>query len=464
MDKVLHWIKSNIPIVVLGAVMVITPIVAFIFAGRWNRSIAEEAQARARKLTEIEAIGKTNVQLVVPGGEPIAFTGPVNRYILDEYKRVSDSLQGDSTAVSELALAHNRGTHAPLIPRLFPEMPAVERDTLPPEMYEAVLQAYRSLLDRIQAADPMPAGEVAQRVIQREEDYISGTLRKKSRSELEPSELADLTSELTKARLAKYGERALNKRVYLSLESLPLPSPALKASATEGEMFAWQWNYWLVEDILHALDDANREVAGADGRIATNPVKHVLWVRPLDGLSFGGSGVEGAGTGAPGAGSGRRVPRYGGLGAGGGTLGAPGGAQPADPDTGAPMAPASGGRDYSSSLTGRTSNSLYDVRLAEVKLVARADRLPAIFDALARRNFLTVLDVDLRPADPFVAAAAGFIYGSDPVVEVTMVIESVWLRAWTVPLMPKQVRDHLKIPSTPTPGSESGDGSETPSE
>jgi len=463
MDKVLHWIKGNIPIVVLGAVMVVTPIVAFIFAGRWNRSIAEEAQSRARKLTEIEALSKTSVQLVVPGGEPISFTGPVNQYILDEYKRVSDALQGDSTAVRELALAHNKGTHSPLIPRLFPEMPAVERDTLPPEMFEAVLQAYRNLLERIDAADPVPYDEVALRVGQREDDYISGTLRKKSRTELEPSELADLTSELTKARLAKYGERALSKRMYMSMAGLPLPSPALKASATEGEMFAWQWNYWLVEDILLALDDANRSVAGEEGRIAANPVKHVLWVRPLDALSFGGAGGDAGGSGSM-QGSGRRVPRYGGLGPGGSSMAPPGGAQPVDPESGAPMGGGVGsaGKEYQSSLTGRTSNSLFDVRPVEVKLVASADRVPAIFDALARRNFMTVLDVDLRPADPFAAAAAGFIYGSEPIVELTLLLETVWLREWTLPLMPKQVREHLKIPATPAPGGE--DGASPPAE
>lgn len=443
MDKVLHWLKNNVPIVVLGAVIVVAPILAFVFAARWNSAIREESQNRARKLTEIESVTKTNVQLVIPGAEPIAFSGVVNQYVLDEYKRVTEALQGDSSAVRELALAHNRGQHHPFIPRLFPQMPWVERDTIRPEMYDAVVAGYRNLLDRVQAAWPIPPEQVASHVARREEDYIAATLRKKNRSELEPSELADLTRELTKARLAKYGELTLSKRVYAGLESLPLPPLALKASASEGEMFVWQWNYWVVEDILLALDDANRTVAGPEGRIATNPVKQVLSIRLLDGLSFGGTGQPGmdAGTGPAG---GRRVPRFGEMGVGGslpppgedGGFAGEGGAAPASGDS---------NRDFKASITGRVTNPLYDVRLAEVRLIANMERIPAIIDALTRRNFMAVIDLDMRPADPFAAAAHGFIYGSDPVAEVTMVVETIWLREWTVPLMPTQVKERLGV-------------------
>lgn len=58
---------------------------------------------------------------------------------------------------------------------------------------------------------------------------------------------------------------------------------------------------------------------------------------------------------------------------------------------------------------------------------------------------MTVLDVKLRPADPFEAARQGYIYGTDPVSEVTLLIETVWLREWTAPFMPGDLRAALGI-------------------
>jgi hypothetical protein len=106
-------------------------------------------------------------------------------------------------------------------------------------------------------------------------------------------------------------------------------------------------------------------------------------------------------------------------------------------------------RDYKRSFTGRATNPIYDVRTAYVTLIVETARMPELFDALAKRNFMTVLDVTVRPADAFAAARDGFIFGKAPVSEVTMTIESVWLREWTAPFMPPEVRTALGVNSTP---------------
>jgi len=121
------------------------------------------------------------------------------------------------------------------------------------------------------------------------------------------------------------------------------------------------------------------------------------------------------------------------------------GGEPIDPAMESP-------RDFTRTFTGRVTNGLYDVRYVEVGMVVAAERLPVILNALARRNFITVVDLQVRPADAFAAAADGFIYGSEPVIDVTLTLESVWLREWTAPLMPLSVRQELKIAS-PTVGS-----------
>ena len=66
-------------------------------------------------------------------------------------------------------------------------------------------------------------------------------------------------------------------------------------------------------------------------------------------------------------------------------------------------------------------------------------------DAMARRNLITVLDADVRPADPFAAVAAGFYYGSEPVSEVRLLLETVWIRKWTRDFMPDVTRARLGV-------------------
>lgn len=150
--------------------------------------------------------------------------------------------------------------------------------------------------------------------------------------------------------------------------------------------------------------------------------------------------------------------------------GAMDGSQPAEAAPAAPAAVSAGlpkpmidpkvdaTRDYSKRFTGRVSNPVYDVRLAQVRFVAATSALPAVFDALAAENFMTVVDVRVAPADPFLAAQQGFLYGAEPVSEVVATIETVWLREWLAERMPQAVRTALGIQAAPPAieGMESG--------
>lgn len=91
-------------------------------------------------------------------------------------------------------------------------------------------------------------------------------------------------------------------------------------------------------------------------------------------------------------------------------------------------------------MTGRVSNPLYDVRHASVRLVVASSALPEVLNAISRVNFMTVTSVDLRPADAFDAADSGFIYGAQPVSEVRLTVESLWLRQWLARMMPAEMQ------------------------
>jgi hypothetical protein len=126
------------------------------------------------------------------------------------------------------------------------------------------------------------------------------------------------------------------------------------------------------------------------------------------------------------------------MGGGGDT--APGvGGTPANPKAPAP-------RDFKVSLTGRATNPLYDVINVEVGLVVENHRLPQVLDEIAKYNFMTVTGLQLKAVNPFEALAQGFFYGPEPVTEVHLNIETIWLREWTREFMPKATRQALGIP------------------
>jgi hypothetical protein len=96
------------------------------------------------------------------------------------------------------------------------------------------------------------------------------------------------------------------------------------------------------------------------------------------------------------------------------------------------------------------------VREVSCTLVVSTSGLPALMDAISAQNFMTVLDVRVRPANAFEAASEGFIYGVEPVSVVQLRIETVWFREWTADAMPPDLRTSLGIQSTPESTGDAG--------
>ena len=197
-----------------------------------------------------------------------------------------------------------------------------------------------------------------------------------------------------------------------------LPIPVTDYVADQHVLFGWQWDLWVVEDVLEAIAAANRDESDPERRSArVAPVKRVVSLEI---------------TGIPGA----------------------------DPEAAPPAAAPNAGNEltpsYDVSLTGRVTNPLYDVRRVRLTVVAETRRLPRLFDALAERNLITILDVDLKPADPWAAVADGYYYGNEPVSEVVLELETVWLREWTREHMPVVTRGTLGV-WAPSPDAGTGD-------
>lgn len=457
---IIAWIKQHPLIPVFSGVVLLALALGWWFSGALNGSVRADAEAEAAKINELASIEKGSVNLVVPGRDPISMTTVINQKILDEYASATSALRGDADRIVQAALARNRRDHAPVMDKVFPQPKAERRrQTLAIDFHARILEAYRAMLKQANAGSPPDSTEVVDSLLRREIQYIQSNIRKSDRDALTDAERAEVKSELARTRLAICGEDASRLTMYADLAAFEIPpSPEGKVPPTVDQMFDWQWRLWIARDIVAAAVAASEAAnGGTAGSVLNSPVKRIVSIRTLDQIPIA------AGTPAGGGAAGMSGFGGGDSGFGGGDGSAPPAAAAATPgeepaladpvvDLGAAIQPS-----FDRSMTGRDDNGVFDVRRVEVRIIAATAELPLFFDALARTNFITVIDVAVERADPFAAAQQGFIYGKDPVSSVRLELETIWLRSWTAPLMPARVREALGVGGSVPPAS---DGSE----
>jgi hypothetical protein len=253
---------------------------------------------------------------------------------------------------------------------------------------------------------------------------------------LDPALAEQLRSELQSRRLGEYSKAASEGGLYCSLAALGFDSkPASQdADARLLELWRRQMKYWLAEDVVEACMAVNGARA-----IPEAPVKRIV------GISFvtlsSGDGTDQGGS------LGQSAPPPEGQ--------APEGSVEGDPNsqdalTGPPIDPqAPVTRNYEKSLSGWSTNQLFDVHTAVVRCVVETSKIPSLLNAMAKRNFVVVTDVRIAPVDPFAAIQEGYYYGAkEPVSLVTLTIDSAWLRQWTGAFMPDPVRKKLGTSGT----------------
>jgi hypothetical protein len=462
MTPVLRWIKSHLVVVICAVIILAAPITAWVISSGMSASLRTELQQTASKVKELDRYRSTTVALEVPGGDPISVRGVVNPRLLEAYESAVTTIGSQAEIVHAAGLERNRSikgrtrTADDILPDHFPAPRSkAALEEMPFLMHEALVESYESLLADVGAGVPPEGQDVSERLSRRRDVFVSGA-RKDSVEDLEGDEIDAMRSELAAARLNIYRSHALGEdgtnpiRFYAGLGEMPIPAEP-KSMLPLGTMFEWQWDYWITEDLLHAFAAAN-----GDETVLQGPMKRLvsLNILPLDAKlpeDGGNSGRSGFGGGTPGMGAGGGNP--GRRGRGGGNAAA----APAEAGAGAPVRPGkakvdpgvAAKVDKSMSITGRMSNDVYDVRIVECELVIATRGVPKVIDAIAQQNFMTVLDVGLKPANAFTAARGGFIYGIEPVSRVNIRLESVWLREWTADTMPADLREALGIQSEP---------------
>jgi len=298
-------------------------------------------------------------------------------------------------------------------------------------MHRSLETAYQDLLDEVQAGSPPSAEDVRENIEAARERLITQVL---VGEEMTPEDNAWLAEQLANTRMSRYADAAAAIGLYASLDGLRVPDAGSVPPRAEGkglvELFDWQWQYWIVQDILLALHEANKDSSS----VLDAPAKRLISIDLFAARRRAASGppqTKGRGKGAPGRSSSK---------AGSSDSTSPA----ANPATEVAL-------DFRESFTGRSTNPLYDVRWLTLVIVVDTARMPEVFDALAQRNFITITKAAIQPVDPFSALKSGYFYGTAPASQVTLELETIWFRQWTAQFMPDELKRALSIPVPTTP-------------
>jgi hypothetical protein len=423
--KTMAWLKRNPLIVASVAVMVLAPATAWWFSSQMHADHDKQTEERAKEMASLEKLEKTQVEIALPGREPSQQTGVVTPKMVAAYEELTRKLREDAVAVQKTALIKNQKARTKLTADIAVRPNNV--NTVAETVLNTLRKSVEDALVAARAGIPPDEDKVIDQVQRRQDQFISGE-KKTDRKSLTAEELDKLNRALAEKRLQVYADSAATVSFYADIQDLGLPTDPKSAGATpsESKMFYWQWRTWIVEDVIRAVVAANKPYRS----VVDSPVKRIVALRFLDEKSFETVAAPAAAA-APGSALGGGAPAEGAVDPAAAATGPP----PIDPKNAVPY-------DFVRSFTGRQTNSLYDVRKFRVTLVVATAGLPDILNAIAKENFMTVVNISMQPADAFADAAEGYIYGPDPVSMVNIDVESVWLREWMGKLMPKEMQAH----------------------
>ncbi len=408
-QKALEVAKANVALIVLSSVAVIVPVVGWYFGSAQRAQIVSDAQKLGQKLDSITRAGKVDVTLDIPGHGQWSTNVVASDGLIQALRDRIDAIVNGSAGVDSRAVAHNRGRHGPLQavdasrPVDIRNVEASERRVFPANFHEAMSRAYTDLLSEVGAGSP-PAPEAVLTMLQaKQARIVQGVFGLAPGAAMDEAQAKKLREELVAARLSQYADAAASIKFYSSAPDVG--APAAQAPGMDLETFYAQlWTLWITEDVLGAVESANQGFAS----VLTAPVKRVEYIAPLQ---LYPPAKEGTAAPAP---------------------------EGSDLELAAPVGP-----DFTASITGRRSGPLGDVVPVQVIAIVETARIPAFVDALAKQNFIAILDAGITPVDAFAAANQGFLYGSEPCSELNLVLETVWLRAWTCEMMPDAARSRL---------------------
>ncbi len=463
MNGVLAWVKSNVLIVIFAVLIIAMPVGGYFGASVWNKKIKTKAQEELNSKKRL-VDGVSRVTYTVPpiaaNEQPVSDSRAPNAAVTAFFEAQRAERQEEIEAVVTRAVRFNktedrRVLEPGLLPRIGDDREARRRAK---DLGERIVgdedrpSLYEPLFRQIRAGLPAEKADVARRVVdayQAEVDRAGGDL-----NGLDEDEQKALTERMKAVRYSAYARRAQELGVYASVDALRdpgtdgvpvIPLEAPSGTPDESELLAWQMDYWLVEDLLRAVDLANRTPDGLPTEIPNSPVKRIVSI-DVDDMKIPEKPDENASSSSSSSsGGGGMNDPFGGRGSGlartpmpmpqmGGGMGMPG--KPIVTHTGRKL---------------EDKNGVYLVRHATITVVASSEDLVRVLESFGAANFMTVTDVDLSEVDRWADLEQGFYYGPDHVVKAEIQVEAAYLHFWLADVVPAYVATAwgMELPAAP---------------
>jgi hypothetical protein len=418
MSKLMAWMKANISIVASIAVIVLVLPAAWFGSSWWNNRIRTSREQAAEKVDrDIQQI-KVSYQIPNPLPNAQAITVPAdapNPALTAFFKEHRHKLDQQIEEVIKAAQAINQADHKPLVDGLFPNP---TDKLLQLTLIETLAgngpgkpSAYETLLKSINAGGPADPAQLSELLNEEHTRAIERYQAEHNTDKMTTEDDAALAKTLAQLRLSEYKRHARTISVYGTTDAFPQAPRSIPPEPPELlQCWQWQFDYWVFADLLRAVDAANRPDGKGKGGVEGAVVKRieVVTVEPM-----------------------------------------------ALPTPGQPGQPAQAAAASAATLTGRKAvgglTAPYDLRNADLQVVVSSARLPELMSAISRSNFMTVTGIEFTEMDPWADLEQGYYYGTEPVVRARLHLETVWLRSWTMPLMPDVVKDAIKASEAPPP-------------
>ena len=441
MKGVLGWIKSHLIIVISTVVILAALPTGWVFSSKWNKDIKDKQEKRAS--TAYNQIKNAKVNYVIPSlvpDEPSwSESRAPNTYFTNFVKAEREKRISSASGILGEVESFNRRGHQLLEPGLLPEPANPQMETglkysllakLAGNKRLGIESLYDQLFEEIGAGGPPDMVKLATSIQDLSERETERMLAESGESQLTDEQTEELRKLLSERRVGEAQRRAKEISVYAdssvfdsqgfgnepgkTAQIPPLPEAEREASVapTLAEAYSWNFDYWVVSDILDAIDAANTDAGGLRANVENAVVKRIerfsVQQLPIDPPEK------------------KELNRY--------------EVEEEPEDTSVAVKP-------EASTTGRVSNDQFDVCNVKLSLVVDAAKLPQLFDAFAQTNLMTVLDVDILEIDPWDDLRQGYFYGNGRIARVNLEIETIWLRSWTSAFMPEDVKAARNIPT-----------------
>ena len=436
----MELVKKNMVSIIFAVIALLAVAADFVFMSGKFKTLHDQAQARASVHTEINGL------LSKPRKEPIISPNsteapplsrfPVEKIIQDGNAKILVLVNGSKQAHDQ---AVQLNTHKPLVADALPGVPGNTYPSMAFAREYARLTDVGNINNKNTIRDQLKAGLApteaditlakntrAQEIRDTETHYDKG-------QPINTQQVDQMIAEAMQTIVDDLRNGVAQKSLcYVNADTFTRDQTIITSAASgQAPDFSNIWwaqvGLWVQEDICLGITELNKSAPN----VTEAPVKHVLKIivpsminPPIAGQGGGGS------------------PGFGFLGAAM-TPGA------VDPNTGAAAAGTVADpsvKNYLLNPTGRVSNGMYDVILAQVEMNVEAERLPEVLESLGKGKFLSVVQVrSVTAMDSALAKGAGYLYGAKPVVTVNLVVEDIFLRDWTSKLMPERVKTALGV-------------------